>query len=431
MDEQASSPNALTTVFFTGVDGRLLEKRTSVLPTTICESSLAMSRAGLPATLPPFGRAAGHPDAELHVSASDLRAHWTKPMQVALADALTLEGATHPLCSRGLLRGKVSRLKQLGVSVTVGLEVEFYLLAPQAGLNRIPLRSGRRQQYDFLTHSRITCLMDAVQQGAARSSIPIQSLAGEYEPGQYELALCPADPVKAADDFVLLRQILTNIAQAHGCLACLLPKPFSDSAGSGLHLNLSFESTTCSATALRTAAANALAANVDACTAIWAPTVNSYKRLREGDLRTNALPSGSQRTAAMRLARGDGAVRLEVRVPDCLTTAYLALAICLAACESDTRSARATAGPAADGPAVPRTLPEALHAMENNAFVLDALGTDMRSVYEELARLDLTFYERAVPDIDFTLNGLPPIDGLNTKGQQDADQPSCTCDENA
>ena len=57
--------------------------------------------------------------------------------------------------------------------------------------------------------------------------------------GQYELNYHYSDALQAADRFTLFKMAASHIAEEAGLTFTLMPKPFADRPGSGLHLHLS------------------------------------------------------------------------------------------------------------------------------------------------------------------------------------------------
>src|SRR5262245_63763288 len=69
--------------------------------------------------------------------------------------------------------------------------------------------------------------------------VVIEQVAPEYGPGQIEINIRHAPPMKAADDLIIVKDTLKALASEAGLVASFMPKPFADIAGCGLHLHLS------------------------------------------------------------------------------------------------------------------------------------------------------------------------------------------------
>ena len=135
------------------------------------------------------------------------------------------------------------------------------------------------------------------------------------------------DALKAVDDVFLYKVLAREIAPSHGLLVTYMGKPFGDRGGSGLHVNLSMRNRPAPTFAdpkgehgLSTLARQSMAgclAHHEAMSAICAPTVNAYKRLRPGQLSGYWANWGmDHRSCTVRVPNERGeATRLEHRMP--------------------------------------------------------------------------------------------------------------------
>src|SRR5699024_7218811 len=71
------------------------------------------------------------------------------------------------------------------------------------------------------------------------SNITVEKISSEYGPGQYEINLKYSPAIKAADEQVSFMQLFKQVALANNLVGTLLPKPFDDKSGSGLHVHIS------------------------------------------------------------------------------------------------------------------------------------------------------------------------------------------------
>ena len=126
--------------------------------------------------------------------------------------------------------------------------------------------------------------MDDIWEMASHCDIPIESMNGEFDNGQFELTLRFNEPIKACDDAFLLRMMAREIALKKDLLITFLPKPIPDRGGSGLHVNFSFadksgQNVIAPNGSLSKVAQQSIAGLVhhhEGLSGLLAPTVNSY-----------------------------------------------------------------------------------------------------------------------------------------------------------
>ncbi len=169
------------------------------------------------------------------------------------------------------------------------------------------------------------CLFELHQQ-LTNFGFDLLQIDHEDAPGQYEVNYEFDHALNAADQWMRFKLAAHSIAEKHGFLFSLMPKPFADRPGSGLHFHLSLEGS--SDTQLAHSVAGLLA-HAPALACIHAPTVNSYKRLvSHGSASgttwapTHICHGENNRSAIARTLPG----RVEWRIPDPTTNVYLALA---------------------------------------------------------------------------------------------------------
>jgi glutamine synthetase len=161
--------------------------------------------------------------------------------------------------------------------------------------------------------------------------------------GQCEIGIRYASLVKSADNMMLYKYIVKNVARAHGKTATFMPKPLFNDNGSGMHTHQSLWKGGknlfagdgyggLSQDALYYI--GGLLSHAKALAAILSPTTNSYKRLVPGfEAPVNLAYSYRNRSAAVRIpvVSGDAAKRAEYRPPDPSCNPYLAFSAMLMA----------------------------------------------------------------------------------------------------
>jgi glutamine synthetase len=178
----------------------------------------------------------------------------------------------------------------------------------------------------------------------ARFDIPLEGLHTETGPGVYEASIVFDEVVKAADKAILFKNSVKEIASLHGIVASFMAKWNSALPGSGGHLhqslwdasgrkNLFFDAK--DKIKISALMRHYIAGQLFCLPQImpmYAPTINSYKRLGGGSWAPNTVSWGFEnRTAAIRVITFDEkATRCELRVPGADCNPYLAMAASLA-----------------------------------------------------------------------------------------------------
>ena len=342
-----------------------------------------------------------------------------------LANLRTEAGEPWPGCPRTRLRDMLSKLAQRGLSARAAFEPEFTLFQKTdrgyAPADAFTMYSVARMEAE---HD----LLDEIERTLAAQGIRVVGMGAEYGAGQLEINLHHEAPVKAADDLLTFRETVKALARRRGLLASFMPKPYEHLAGNGVHVHLSLWDTTgnedlsagdgplgLSAEMARFIAG--VLAHAPALCGVFAPTVNSYKRLLPGSWAPAHTGYAAGNRAALVRVPGASRPRMEFRAGDHTAHPHLALAALIAA-GMDGLDRRLDPGPPATGDLghlpdealagqgvrlLPRTAHEALDALEADPVVMAALGPIcgpelLRIRREELARYDrhVSDWERAV-----------------------------------
>lgn len=162
--------------------------------------------------------------------------------------------------------------------------------------------------------------------------------------GQNEIDMRFQSIVKMADQLILYKYIIKNVARKHGKYACFMPKPLFADNGSGMHVHLSLWKDKqplfpgdkyAGLSDMGLHAIGGLLKHASALVAITNPTTNSYRRLVPGYEAPNRLAYSSRnRSAAVRIpmySTSPKAKRIEFRCPDPSCNPYLGFAAMLMA----------------------------------------------------------------------------------------------------
>ncbi len=179
----------------------------------------------------------------------------------------------------------------------------------------------------------------------AKCGVPIEKHHHEVATGgQNELGIKFATMVESADNLMVYKYVIKNVAKKYGKTATFMPKPLFNDNGSGMHTHQSIwkngqplfwgnEYANLSQMALYYI--GGLIKHAPALLALTNPTTNSYKRLVPGfEAPVNLAYSQGNRSASIRIPLSGGnpkAKRLEFRCPDATCNPYLAFAAMLCA----------------------------------------------------------------------------------------------------
>ena len=281
----------------------------------------------------------GLPDMDLILDA-ERRKGWQAGTEIALGD-LHVDGEPFGLCPRSTLKRAIKDWEALGLSPMVGLETEAYIFQrDQDGIWR-PYETPGAFVYGTGPENDPRGVMDDIWEAAHHAEIPIESMNGEYDNGQFELTLRFDHALKACDDAFLMKTLAREIALKKGLLLTFMPRPVPDRGGSGLHVNFSFvgkdnQNQIAPNGVLSDLGQHCIAGLIyhhEALAGLLAVTVNSYDRLAAGSLAGYwANWAEDHRLVTTRCSTSSPkSARLERRMADCATSPYQAVAAVLQA----------------------------------------------------------------------------------------------------
>jgi glutamine synthetase len=283
----------------------------------------------------------------------DLTSYTPVPWQQNLARFacdVTVEGEEWPYDPRTILRRNLANAKTKGFEFKMGLELEYFLVQQnEDGSIRIADANdtlekpcydmlGLTRRYDFLTTVSRYC-----------NELGWGNYANDHEDanGQFEQNFTYSNALASCDRAIFFRYMVHALAEQNGMIATFMPKPFSHLTGNGCHFHMSLwdgdtnlfldESDPRGLGLSETAYhfIGGLKKHARATSALTAPTVNSYKRLKVGTTTSGATWSPvwisygyNNRTQMLRIP---GPGRIEDRTIDGSCNPYLAAAAVLAA----------------------------------------------------------------------------------------------------
>ncbi|MEV4142510.1 glutamine synthetase [Amycolatopsis sp. NPDC049691] len=243
-----------------------------------------------------------------------------------VCDAEWPSGQAAELAPREVLRGRLAALEGLGLVPSVGIEHEVVFL-DAAGA---PLTS-HGADYAVGGTERLAPLLSDVRTALHEAGLGVESARAECHPGQYEVVLRHRDALAACDDVLLQQLLVRRVAARHDVTASYLAAPFPGQGNSG-HVHLSLSTVDGSPPDLLGGFLAGVLRDARALTAVWAPTWNSYVRLRTAPFSPREVRWGhDDRTASVRVAGPPSDPRLEFRFAGADAQPHLVVAALLAA----------------------------------------------------------------------------------------------------
>ncbi|HIV53703.1 MAG TPA: glutamine synthetase family protein [Candidatus Mediterraneibacter norwichensis] len=345
-----------------------------------------------------------------------------------ICDVYRPDGTPYEVDPRYVLKKAIAEAAEEGYTMNVGPECEFFLFHTdddglpttltheKAGYFDVgPLDLGENARRDM-----VLTLEDM--------GFEITSSHHEIAPAQHEIDFRYDEALVTADNLMTFKMVVKTIAKRHGLHATFMPKPRTETYGSGMHINLSLNRN--GVNAFQSADdknglsregyyfIGGLMKHIKAITCITNPTVNSYKRFVPGyDAPVYIGWSSKTRGPLIRVPSGRGEnTRIELRSPDSTANPYLALAVLLMAgldgirnkieprhsidrnIQKMTRQQREEL----KIDELPRTLKDAVDELEKDEFIQQVLGKDLAEKIIRARRKEYQAYSMQVTDWEIT-----------------------------
>jgi glutamine synthetase len=370
----------------------------------------------------------GYGDYVLRPDMSTLRAlPWLPGTALVLGDLLDHHSHDEvDVSPRAILKRQVARARSMGFEPMMATELEFYIFENSyenlrdGGMKSLQPISAYNEDYHLFQTTKEEGLMRAVRNGLYGAGIPVENTKGEADAGQHEVNYKYSNALDTADNHVIVKQGVKEMAHAAGKSVTFMAKYDHRKAGSSSHIHQSLWSLDGKASfadagdvhgmseVMKQFLAGQLAHARD-ITAFLAPYVNSYKRFTIGMFApTKAVWSADNRTAGFRVCgEHTKAVRVECRIPGSDVNPYLACAALLAA-GLDGIDKKMALEPELTGDMysakgireIPHNLREAADLLNKSAMLRAAFGDDVVDHYHHAAQWEISETDRVVTDFE-------------------------------
>ena len=364
-----------------------------------------------------------HPDMfAIPDPASLIQLPW-KPHVAWLAGDLFMGGDWVAASPRVALKQQIAKAAKKGYYMKTGVECEYFLVSPDGLSLSDPSDTQEKPCYDQSALMRrfdvISEICDCmIQLGWS----PYQN-DHEDANGQFEMNWDFDDALITADRHVFFKYMVKAIAEKHGLRATFMPKPFINLTGNGCHAHVSVWDKAGKKNLFHNARdemglsklayqfLGGVLHNADALTAVFNPTVNSYKRIEAQVTLSGATWSpnaitygGNNRTHMVRVP---DAGRFELRLMDGAVNPYLLQAGVLASGLDGVASKRDpgkpldinmyTHGHTLKGVRrLPSNLLDAIRLFEKSKVLRAGLGDALIDSYAKLKHQDWRSYSASI-----------------------------------
>ncbi|MDZ4847437.1 MAG: glutamine synthetase family protein [Chitinophagales bacterium] len=367
----------------------------------------------------------GYPDANAQIDVSTFRKMpWDNDIPFFLADFVDENGKPLHVCPRSLLKKIREQSIKAGLNPQFSQEFEWFNFAetPDSWANKNfikpqPLTPGMFG-YSVLRSSLKSDFFNELFDSLLKFNVPIEGLHTETGPGVYEAAILYDDILESADRATLFKTGAKEIAQRYGIMASFMAKWNENLPGCSGHVhqslwdrkkNLFYDAKDKfhMSELMKSYVAGQLYC-LPHILPLFAPTINSYKRLVEGAWAPTTVTWGmDNRTTALRiLTGGEKSARLETRVVGSDVNPYLAMAGCLASGLYGIKKKMKLTQPNTIGNGyrdekhgtLPRNLWDATQAMKNSSVAKELFGEQFVEHFTQTREWEWRQFSKVVTD---------------------------------
>src|SRR2546423_5183156 len=356
---------------------------------------------------------------------------WAPTTGWVLCDIYFADGRPVPFATRHLYRSVLEKLAKRGYDFVAGLEVEFHIfkledakMSPEdAGQpGQPPSVSLLSHGYQYLTEQRydqMEPVLEIVRRDILALGLPLRSIEVEFGPSQCDLTFKPTVGLDPADTMIMFRSAVKQICHRHGYHATFMCRPrLPNVFASGWHLHQSIVSRASGENAFMSKDSGeflsafgrqylaGLLEHARASAVFTTPTINGYKRYRPYSLAPDrAIWGRDNRGVMVRVLGGadDPATRLENRIGEPAANPYLYMVSQIVTGLAGVESALDPGPPddepyAAARPLLPKTLAEALDALDEEPLFRRELGAVFVEYYVHIKNAEIERFQAEVSD---------------------------------
>ncbi len=343
------------------------------------------------------------------------------PTAYVIADAYHGSGKAVEIAPRQILKKVLALYAAKGWKPVIAPEAEFYLVSKNLDadfpLTPPPGRSGRAETaseaFGLEALSEYEDIIEQIYDWCEKAELNIDTMIHEAGAAQLEVNFIHGDPLTLADQVLLFKRIVRQVALEHGVYATFMAKPMAEQPGSAMHIHQSvlnaetgrnvFSTPNGRDSALFRNHIAGLVRLMPQILPLVAPNVNSFRRMRPDTAAPiNVHWGGDNRSCGFRVPISEAKDRrVENRIAGADANPYLAIAASLL-CGYIGMVERMIPPKALAGNAynrartLPRTLEGALDRFWNCKPVKRELGEEFFEVFYAIKQAELYAYQSVI-----------------------------------
>ena len=304
--------------------------------------------------------------------------------------------------SRYILKKAIERFDKMGYICKVGAECEFYLFKTDENGDPTEITLDRGGYLDISPLDKGENIRREICICLEEMGIEPEASHHEQGPGQNEIDFKFGDALLCADNMLTFKSVVKAIAARNGLFASFMPKPIMNSAGNGMHVNLSlhkngfnlFKNSEEEHSEVAESFIAGILERTPEITLFLNPITNSYERFGKFEAPGYVSWSHQNRSQLVRIPAATGEkTRMELRSPDPTLNPYLAFALILSAGFDGVEKGLSLPIPvdmdlnnidenvASTLPKLPSSLADSIELAKSSEFVKSVLGEDLLNKY--------------------------------------------------
>lgn len=343
------------------------------------------------------------------------------PTAMVITDTYDNDGDPIEISPRQVLKKVLKLYADKGWRPIVAPELEFFLTSvntdPDLPLQPPIGRSGRAETasepYGMEAINEYEDIIEQIYDYAEKAGLDIDTMIHEAGAAQLEINFNHGDPLEQADQALLFKRIVRQVALQHNVYATFMAKPMENQPGSAMHIHQSvvsvdsgrnlFSTPNGRDSALFKSHVAGLQRLLPQVAPLFAPNVNSFRRMRpQFDAPINVQWGVDNRSCGLRVPISDPQNRrIENRLPGADANPYLSIAASLV-CGYIGMVERMQPRAQVEGSAyrmartLPRNLYEALDRFSHAKLVRKYLGEDFFEAFYAIKYSELDAYQAVI-----------------------------------